>query len=492
MKDFVQQIREIISIDSSGHKGTGGIASYFAPYLEKAGFLVDYQKVLLDHVEQINLIAYRWPPSKENQGLILHTHLDTVPPAPANFWTETKGDPFRATLQGDKVFGLGSADVKLDFLCKVLAASTHSHKELKHPLTLVGSFGEESGLLGAKHLLQNEASAARPLPGPYVLVGEPTNLALAVAHKGYMVVILQIRLKEDLSNLSIRKAPIEEPLMEVEFEGREAHSSTPNLGDNAIEKNLKFLSIYQSACGRLIEISGGRQHNIIPGKCKLVFSSKEADQLEGLMLREGLKYKFLKNMVKNRNKSANFPLSENDNHLLKMTMLFFEHWQAFKEALSSEIDPKFDPPFATANLGKISASMGKIEIVLDLRTLPAQNPGTLAENMGEFCQKIKQNYPHYQADVVVSHENPPYQLQQNSRLLNESRKTLQNILGRVELIYKATSTEAGIYAKAGFEPLIFGPGPSVGNVHAPNEHNLLSHLNVAMAFYEEIISRFCL
>src|SRR6266849_518416 len=56
------------------------------------------------------------------RGLLLVTHLDTVDPGPPEFWTETGGNPFALTQKGHRLFGLGSADTKLDALCKLFAA----------------------------------------------------------------------------------------------------------------------------------------------------------------------------------------------------------------------------------------------------------------------------------------------------------------------------------------------------------------------------------
>jgi acetylornithine deacetylase/succinyl-diaminopimelate desuccinylase-like protein len=52
---------------------------------------------------------------------------------------------------------------------------------------------------------------------------------------------------------------------------------------------------------------------------------------------------------------------------------------------------------------------------------------------------------------------------------------------------KAGCTEAGIYAAAGLQPIVFGPGPSTGVIHAPNEYNLLSEVAAAVRFYRALL-----
>ena len=52
---------------------------------------------------------------------------------------------------------------------------------------------------------------------------------------------------------------------------------------------------------------------------------------------------------------------------------------------------------------------------------------------------------------------------------------------------KSGCTEAGIYAAAGLEPIVIGPGPSTGVIHAPNEYNFLSDIEGAVNFYRALL-----
>ena len=54
---------------------------------------------------------------------------------------------------------------------------------------------------------------------------------------------------------------------------------------------------------------------------------------------------------------------------------------------------------------------------------------------------------------------------------------------------KATCTEAGIFAAAGLDAVVLGPGTSVGNVHRPNEHTRVSHLHQAVSVYRAALAR---
>jgi len=57
----------------------------------------------------------------------------------------------------------------------------------------------------------------------------------------------------------------------------------------------------------------------------------------------------------------------------------------------------------------------------------------------------------------------------------------------LETDVKAGCTEAGVYATAGLRPVVIGPGPSVGVIHAPNEYNLLTQVEASVRFYSALL-----
>jgi acetylornithine deacetylase/succinyl-diaminopimelate desuccinylase-like protein len=57
----------------------------------------------------------------------------------------------------------------------------------------------------------------------------------------------------------------------------------------------------------------------------------------------------------------------------------------------------------------------------------------------------------------------------------------------VNALAKAGCTEAGIYAAAGLEPIVIGPGPSTGVIHAPTEYTFLSDVEAAVRFYRALL-----
>ena len=56
---------------------------------------------------------------------------------------------------------------------------------------------------------------------------------------------------------------------------------------------------------------------------------------------------------------------------------------------------------------------------------------------------------------------------------------------------KPTNTEAGVFARAGCEAIVFGPGVSTGNAHCANEVQRDVAVPTAIDFYEALARKLC-
>lgn len=206
-----------------------------------------------DEGTKANLLATFGPPTEG--GVALSGHTDVVP-ATEPRWSS---DPFELTERNGRLYGRGTADMK-GFLAAALAlAPVYAEARLARPLHLALSYDEEVGCLGAPRMIRDMIDAGlRPREA---IVGEPTGMRPAVAHKSVNV-------------------------FRVRVTGQEAHSSQPHRGAGAI-----------LAAGRLVEtiwrlgeearasadpdgpftppwstvqvgtIEGGTAANILPGSC---------------------------------------------------------------------------------------------------------------------------------------------------------------------------------------------------------------------------------
>jgi acetylornithine deacetylase len=136
-------------------------------------------------------------------GVVLSGHTDVVP-VEGQTWSS---DPFTLRVTEDRAYGRGSVDMKgfaaivLSLVPAMLAAP------LKRPIHIMLSYDEETTCLG---VVDTIARMGHDLPRPgAVIVGEPTNLDIADAHKGVTCFLTTVK-------------------------GHEAHSSKPHLGANAL------------------------------------------------------------------------------------------------------------------------------------------------------------------------------------------------------------------------------------------------------------------
>lgn len=113
--------------------------------------------------------------------LAFASHLDTVPPGEG--WTR---DPFTPVVNEGKLHGRGSGDAKASVAAMLCAA--HDLAERGGPargrLLLLLGYGEETRHTSMPHLVAAAGAIAA------AVVGEPTNLDVAVAQRGLMMVDL--------------------------------------------------------------------------------------------------------------------------------------------------------------------------------------------------------------------------------------------------------------------------------------------------------------
>jgi len=145
-------------------------------------------------------------------ALALNGHLDTV-------GAGAMPEPFAARIDGDRLTGRGSCDMKGGVAAMVVAAEQAVAAGTGGDVVLALVADEEHASVGTEAVLDHLGRAGR-LPGACV-VGEPTWLDVAVAHRGFAVV-------------------------EVELGGRAAHSSRPADGVNAVAHLGRLLAAVEA------------------------------------------------------------------------------------------------------------------------------------------------------------------------------------------------------------------------------------------------------
>lgn len=183
----------------------------------------------------------------EKPTILLNSHIDTVKPVAG--WTCL---PYKATVEGDKITGLGSNDAGGP-LVSLLAAFIHFYNQDELPYNLVFAASAEEENSGADGF----ESIIPLLPKiDFAIVGEPTRMELAIAEKGLLV-------------------------LDCTAHGKSGHAAREE-GENALYKALDDIQVLRNfsfdrvsdVLGKVkitvTQINAGSQHNVVPGECQFV------------------------------------------------------------------------------------------------------------------------------------------------------------------------------------------------------------------------------
>jgi acetylornithine deacetylase/succinyl-diaminopimelate desuccinylase-like protein len=406
--------------------------------------------------EQVNMVALVKGRDTDRAPLVLNTHLDTVPPGAAALWTECAGEPFSASCKDGRIYGLGAADTKLDFVAKVMALiAEHTPRR---DVWLVATFGEEHGLVGAKELAQSGV-----LPrGALAFAGEPSQLEVITAHKGLMVFALRIGFARTAATTSARV------LRRLTFEGRSAHSSTPALGRNAILLALAALDAQSQM--DVVALNGGDAVNKVPAACEVVASLRDGVPLTGAPIDE----------------SSVQSIGIIPRAAITALTQFVTALQHFTDRAGSA-EPGYASPTLTCNPGRITSSVDALVLDFELRPPPGLALEVVREGVAAIVRQVAQNVTSIRLELNEGRANPGFRSTLDGPTIEMAMGALARAGLPLKTGVKAGCTEAGIYAAAGLEPVVFGPGPSTGVIHAPNEYNLLEEVDGAIRFYREVL-----
>ena len=136
-------------------------------------------------------------------------------------------DPLVPQVDGDRLYGRGSYDMKAGLAAALVACAAASERGLAGDVIVAAVADEEHASIGVQDVLRTVTADA-------AIVTEPTELELVIAHKGFV-------------------------WSEIEVTGRAAHGSRPDLGVDAIVKAGHALT----EVGALDAALGERQHELL-------------------------------------------------------------------------------------------------------------------------------------------------------------------------------------------------------------------------------------
>ena len=213
---------DLVAIDSvnpslvPGGAGETRIAAFVAGWARAQGLEAE----VLEETPGRPSVLVRARGTGDGRTLLLCGHLDTVN-------VEGMTDPHVPRIEGDRLHGRGGYDMKAGLAAALIAAREASTLGLAGDVVVAAVADEEHASLGVQEALRSVRADA-------AIVTEPTELEIAVAHKGFVWI-------------------------EITVTGRSAHGSRPHLGTDAIAKMGRVLTELEALDAAL----AAREHPLV-------------------------------------------------------------------------------------------------------------------------------------------------------------------------------------------------------------------------------------
>ncbi|MDG6926344.1 MAG: ArgE/DapE family deacylase [Nitrososphaerota archaeon] len=247
--ETVSLLKSLVKIDSVNPfddrgGGEAEIAEFIRATLDSYGLATRLQRVKGRRANVVGLLRG----TGNGPALMLNGHIDTVGVSGVK-------DPFGGRIDGQGLLhGRGACDMKgsIASMLTAIKSVVDSGTRLRGDLVFAGVVDEEYLSLGTRALVREYRTDA-------AIVGEPTGMDVAIAHKGY-------------------------DWVEVTIRGRAAHGSVPEKGIDAIEKastlvaSLSSLKSVHAALKHPLvgsprmhtsTIAGGTEWSVVPESCTL-------------------------------------------------------------------------------------------------------------------------------------------------------------------------------------------------------------------------------
>ncbi|MCC9135337.1 M20 family metallo-hydrolase [Pontibacter silvestris] len=244
-KEALGLLKQLISTESLSRQ-EDGTAKIIFDFMQRHS--VDVQR------KGNNIWAFNKYFNSNLPTVLLNSHHDTVRPNPS--WTI---NPFKPLVKDGKLYGLGSNDAG-GCLISLIATFLYFYNQqnLKYNIVIAATAEEEvSGTGGIENILQELGKI------DFAIVGEPTQMHLAVAEKGLLVL-------DCVAHGKTGHAAREEGLNAI-YEA---------LPDIAWFRNYQFENISETLGPikmTVTVIEAGKQHNVVPDTCKFTVDVRVTD-----------------------------------------------------------------------------------------------------------------------------------------------------------------------------------------------------------------------
>jgi acetylornithine deacetylase len=192
-------LRTLVGFDTESAKSNLALIDFAEDYFRRWGV----ETVRAPNADGTKAALFATIGPGDRGGVLLSGHTDVVPVAGQD-WSS---DPYRLRVEGGRAYGRGTVDMKgFDALALALVPDMLA-ADLSTPIHILLSYDEETTCLGSMDAIRRLGT---DLPRPRaVIVGEPTGMEVADAHKSITT-------------------------LHTTVHGHEAHSSQPALGASAV------------------------------------------------------------------------------------------------------------------------------------------------------------------------------------------------------------------------------------------------------------------
>ena len=234
----LELLDRLIAFPTVSRNSNLDLIHFIQEYLEGHG--VSSQLIHDEDGGKANLHAIIGP--EDVPGVMLSGHTDVVP-VEGQDWSS---DPFLMREEDDRHYGRGTADMK-GFIASVLAAvPAMTARSLERPIHLALSYDEEIGCIGVRRMIDVLADA--PVRPAFCIIGEPTEMQVAIGHKGKTDAVCTCH-------------------------GVESHSALAPKGLNAIYLASEMITAIRDLQSYVIETGARDDHYVPPSitpTCKVV------------------------------------------------------------------------------------------------------------------------------------------------------------------------------------------------------------------------------
>jgi acetylornithine deacetylase len=248
LRETADLVSALVAIDSvnpdlvPGGAGEAELARFVAAWCGRAGLEVEVEEVAPGRP---NVVAVARG-SGGGRSLMLNAHLDTVGVAGME-------RPHEPVVDKGRLYGRGAYDMKGSLAAIMLAGAEAAKQRLRGDVLVSAVVDEEVASIGTARIAERYRADA-------AIVSEPTDMRLAIAHRGFVA-------------------------FEIEVRGRAAHGSRPDLGVDAIARMGRVLVRLEELDRRLRDdpshallgsgslhaslIEGGQEYSSYPERCLL-------------------------------------------------------------------------------------------------------------------------------------------------------------------------------------------------------------------------------